>query len=145
MRNERIGDITPRERIESECARRGKEAVLADCIALLNGATDPNLTTSLAGPGAEKYFDGRPHHDLYWFRVWALRGLLWSWDATAAPHVRAALRDEAWRVREMAAKVVARHRVDEAAPALAALLADPVPRVRRAAERALERVVAPEA
>lgn len=73
----------------------------------------------------------------YWLRVWGARGLLWSWDASAVPALRSALADEAWRVREMAAKVVARHRVDDVQPEVAALLHDGVPRVRAAAARAL--------
>ena len=133
-------DLTPRERIRAECARRGKEAVLHDCLALLDGATDPELTRSLAGRGAVKYFDGEQHDDTYWFRVWALRGLLWSWDDRATGHLVRALDDEAWRVREMAAKVVARNLVGEALTVVAARRDDPVPRVRRAAERALLRL-----
>jgi hypothetical protein len=87
--------ITPREHIEAECARRGKEAVLADCLTLLDGSTDPELVRSLTGPSADKYFDGGHHEDVYWFRVWALRGLLWSWDERATPAVCAALGDDA--------------------------------------------------
>jgi hypothetical protein len=45
--------------------------------------------------------------------------------------------DEAWRVREMAAKVVARHRVGDAFAAVSRLRSDQVPRVRAAAERAV--------
>jgi hypothetical protein len=45
--------------------------------------------------------------------------------------------DEAWRVRELAAKVVARHVIGDALPAVAALRADPIPRVRAAASRAV--------
>jgi HEAT repeat protein len=131
---------TPRERVEAECARRGKDAVVADCITLLQGGTDPDLLRSLAGAGAEKFFDGAEHHDTYWFRVWALRGLLWAWDSRATERVRVAMSDESWRVREMAAKVVARHLVGEAMSAVAALRDDPVPRVRQAAERALIRL-----
>lgn len=132
--------VAPRERIRAECARRGTEEVLADCLALLDGATDPDLTRSLVGREAEKYFDGGEHHDTYWFRVWALRGLLWSWDRRATDHVVAALDDEAWRVREMAAKVVARHLVGEATTAVARRRDDAVARVRRASERALTRL-----
>ncbi|MDX6197179.1 MAG: hypothetical protein QOJ79_330 [Actinomycetota bacterium] len=73
----------------------------------------------------------------YWLRVWGARGLLWNWDPRAVPSLRAALSDEAWRVREMAAKVVARHLVDEVQPALVELCHDPVPRVRAAAARAV--------
>ncbi len=51
-----------------------------------------------------------------------------------------ALRDDAWRVREMALKVVARHRLDEALETVATLQEDPVPRVRAAAHRAQVRL-----
>jgi hypothetical protein len=142
MRGHPIAGVSPRERIESECARRGKQAVADDCIALLSGATDPELLMSLAGAGADRYFDGKEHHDLYWFRVWALRGVLWSWDPRAAEQVCRALGDESWRVREMAAKVVARHLVGEAVSAVSALSDDPVPRVRAAGARALTRLTA---
>jgi len=54
--------------------------------------------------------------------------------------VEAALHDDAWRVREMALKVVARHRLDETLTAVAGLQEDPVARVRTAASRALFRL-----
>ncbi len=92
------------------------------------------------GREADKFFDGNEHQDTYWFRVWALRGLLWSWDPSASDAVREALSDGSWRVREMAAKVVARHIMGEARSLVAELRDDPVPRVRSAAERALVRL-----
>ncbi|MEV0268340.1 MAG: HEAT repeat domain-containing protein [Hamadaea sp.] len=138
-------ELTPRELIEAECRRRGKAAVLADCLALLRGETDLRLLRSVAGRGADKYFDGEEHHDTYWFRVWAMRGLLWSWDDSATAAVIGAFGDEAWRVREMAAKVVARHLVAEAGPAVAELRDDPVPRVRAAADRAVARLISAQA
>ena len=73
----------------------------------------------------------------YWLRVWGARGLLWNWDSLALDAVRTALSDDAWRVREMAAKVVARHLLDDLQPDVTALQHDPVPRVRAAAARAL--------
>ena len=77
----------------------------------------------------------------YWPRVWAARGLLHCWPSPVQPAVTAALvgalSDPAWRVREMAAKVAARHEVGETADALLPCLSDPVPRVRAAAVRAL--------
>jgi HEAT repeats len=46
--------------------------------------------------------------------------------------------DDHWRVREMACKVIARHHVGDALPAVAELQDDAVPRVRGAASRAVE-------
>ena len=71
-----------------------------------------------------------------------MRGLLWAWDDVALPELVAAFADPAWRVREMAAKVVARHLLGEALDAVAPLRDDPVPRVRAAAVRAVVRVTA---
>jgi HEAT repeat protein len=48
-----------------------------------------------------------------------------------------ALSDESWRVREMAAKVAARHRLDSVLAEVEDLQHDDNARVRRAAERAL--------
>jgi HEAT repeat protein len=69
--------------------------------------------------------------------VWAARGLLHAWDGRATAVIIQATADDAWRVREMAAKVIARHRVGDALPAVARLRTDPVRRVRAAAERAV--------
>ena len=64
--------------------------------------------------------DGGPTEDQrYWLRVWAARGLLWAWDDTAIEAVRSGLRDPAWRVREMCAKVIARHAVGDLLEAVA--------------------------
>jgi len=74
----------------------------------------------------------------YWARTWALRLLLHlGVDGGAAPAVHAALRDEAWRPREMALKVIAAHGLPAEADDLVALLDDPVARVRAQAERVL--------
>ncbi len=73
----------------------------------------------------------------YWPRVWAARGLLYVWRTTAEPAVLSGLRDPAWRVREMCAKVARRHALHRAEPVLTHLLDDRVPRVRAAAEAAL--------
>jgi HEAT repeat protein len=132
---------TPRERIDAESARRGLPAFAAGCVGLLTGSIDdPELLRCLGGPGADKFLDGARHDDTYWLRVWALRGLLWAWHRSATGPVCEALHDQSWRVREMAAKVVARHLVAEAFPAVTDLREDVVPRVRAAADRALVRL-----
>ena len=100
--------MTPEQRITAECACRGRHAPITGC-----------------GKGG------------YWPRVWAARGLLHAWDDRATAVIIQATTDHAWRVREMAGKVVARHRVGDALDAVAALRDDPVPRVRAAAQRAV--------
>jgi HEAT repeats len=144
------GHPTPRERIAAECANRGRAALIAGCVALLGGRpddVDDHLITVLGGSAAEHVLDGgEGGRSGYWPRVWAARGLLHAWDdradqAAAAESVTdaiiGALGDHAWRVREMAAKVIAAHRVGRALDAVAALRDDPNPRVREAAERAV--------
>lgn len=127
----------------AECSRRGAGEVVAGCVTLLQGhEVDGELVVALGGAPARWAVTGGEGGPDYWLRVWATRGLLYVWDDTAAPAVTAALADEAWRVREMAAKVVARHRLGDALPAVAALADDPVARVRAAAERAVIRLTA---
>jgi len=134
--------MTPRQSIEAECGRRGLPAMVSGCVALLERReVDSQLIVALGGPPARWALDdgGRGGPD-YWLRVWAARGLLWTWDDSARPAVLRALDDEAWRVREMAVKVLARHGVGEALQPIAAMESDPSPRVRAAAGRALARL-----
>ncbi len=136
-------DASPRHRVETECARRGRRAVVRGCASLLLGDdSDGGLIVVLGGAHARLILDsGPPESQVYWFRVWAGRGLLWALDEQTlddARHaIRAALADPAWRVREMAAKVVARHRLGDLLTAVALLRTDAVLRVRAAAERAV--------
>lgn len=135
--------MTPRESVEQECARRGKAEVVAGCVALLgDGGVDAELILALGGPPARWAVTGEPAGPDYWLRVWALRGLLWAWDDVALQSVESALNDDAWRVREMALKVVARHTLEDAWDTVVRLEEDPVARVREAASRALMRLVA---
>lgn len=139
-------DPVPRQRIEAECARRGRDALIAGCADLLlghAGNVDDTLIMSLGGAAARQVLDGgEGGREGYWPRVWAARGLLHALQdgagtqAAVAAIIHAA-GDEAWRVREMAAKVVAAHRIGDALDAMAALRGDPVPRVRSAAQRAV--------
>jgi hypothetical protein len=136
--------LTPRESIEAECRRRGTAEVVAGCIELLGGrAADDDLIIALGGPAARSVLDTGPAVvHLYWLRVWAARGLLYAGEGCAGEAVLEALADESWRVREMAARVVARHEVGGALAAVAALRDDPVPRVRAAAARAVAVLIA---
>lgn len=115
--------------------------MVAGCIALLEGrSVDAELIYALGGPPAAWVFTGTEPGPDYWLRVWALRGLLWTWDDSATSCLLTALRDDAWRAREMALKVVARHRVNAALASAASLQDDPSARVVAAANRALIRL-----
>jgi hypothetical protein len=128
----------PKESIEAECTRRGKQAVISGCISLLAGeGADDGLIAAL-GVGATAVLAEREGgRGGYWPRVWAARGLLHLWDERAAAAVIGATEDEHWRVREMAAKVIARYRLSDGMDSVLGLRADPVPRVRAAAQRAV--------
>jgi HEAT repeat protein len=139
MSRQNFWHLTPQQSIEAECARRGKAAVVADCIRLIGGweGTVP-LIQALGGPNAPRMREVTPRADQrYWLRVWGARGLLWAWDDSATDAIRVALDDPHWRVREMAAKVIARHKVGDLLEPVAELRDDPVPRVRAAAARAV--------
>lgn len=131
---------TPRQRIEAACARRGRSAVIVGCADLIDGRVDEGFLIELVGSGADYVLHGGPVH-AYWGRVWGARGLLWACepdpDPVAVAALRVAMRDEAWRVREMAAKVVARYGYGDLFEDVARLRVDDVPRVSAAAERAV--------
>ncbi len=130
----------PRRSIESLADRLGHQAVVAACIDLLRGhEVDGQIVHALGGPPARWAVAGGASGPDYWLRVWALRGLLWLWDDSASVVVVEALSDDAWRVREMAARVVARHQLDEALDELVVLRDDRVARVRAAASRAVQK------
>jgi len=134
--------VTPRQSVEDLCRRLGTKSVVAHCVGILDrGEVDEETLLALAGPAAEQVLQGREGGlEGYWPRVWAMRGFLYAWNETAVPSVIAGAEDAHWRVREMSAMVVARHQVADAVDAMAALLKDPVPRVRTVADRALVRL-----
>jgi HEAT repeat protein len=136
---------SPADRIAALVAEIGPDEVVAWCADLLAGRVGPAAAerpplTWLGGRHAVALLDREqvvdPTH-AYWVRVWAARGLLHAYAPAAGRDVVAALADEAWRVRELAAKVVARWEVGEASDAVALLVTDDVPRVRAAAVRAI--------
>lgn len=131
----------PRRSVEGLADVRGRAGVVGGCLDLLAGReVDGGFVLALGGPPARWAVQGGAPGPDYWLRVWALRGLLWLWDDRATSAVVGALDDDAWRVREMGLKVVARHRLDAALPAVALRQQDPVARVRQAAQRALVRL-----
>jgi hypothetical protein len=135
-----IWGLTPRQSVERECARRGQAEMVAACVVLLGGGdADRRFVFAIGGPAAESVLGPHPRQDQrYFLRVWAARALLYAWDESAQDSVLAALSDESWRVREMAAKVVAKRRLGDALPIVARMNDDQVARVRVAAARATE-------
>ena len=138
-------DGTPAARVAELVDLVGRDAVVAWCADLLGGRAaldDPDRPPlTWLGGRSTAWLTGlegdRLQTNLYWVRVWGARGLLHCYQPSAARDVVAALGDEHWRVREMAAKVVATWEVGEAADGLVPLLDDDVPRVRAAAARGL--------
>jgi hypothetical protein len=133
---------TPRESVEDECRRVGTKLLVSRCVDILrDGDVDEDTLRALAGPGAEQILQGREGGTSgYWPRVWAMRGFLYAWDESAVDVVIAGAEDESWRVREMSAKVIARHQLVEAFETMESLKDDEIARVRAAAERALMRL-----
>lgn len=137
--------LTPRASVDAACRQRGTAYVVSRCVDILRGGEiDEDTLVALAGPSAEAVLRGEAGGLAgYWPKVWAARGLLYAWDESAAAAATALLAgtlDASWRVREMCAKVVARHRVEDALAAMTVLTSDPNARVRRAADRALIRL-----
>jgi hypothetical protein len=135
--------MTPHQSILFECDRRSREGVVRDCIAILNGQPfDDHFLRVIGGPSAEFVLDDRAGgvHG-YWPRVWAARGLLHVWDDVATDAILESTTNDSWRVREMSAKVIARHRVKPAIDAVVTLLDDDNARVRAAANRAFHAIV----
>jgi hypothetical protein len=116
------------------------EVEAAQACADLLAADDPHdeseILLFLGGPGGRSVLDGGRWKP-YWARVWGARGLLYVWTEAAAPVVVRRLTDEHWRVAEMCVKVAAKREIGEAGPAVAALAAHELPRVRAAVVRAL--------
>ncbi len=137
--------MTPQQSIAFETERRGRVAVVRDCVAILSGErADDDFLRVIGGPPAENVLDGRDGGlDGYWPRVWAARGLLHEWDDVATDSIIDATTHAAWRVREMAAKVIARHHVEPAIDAVVILLDDDNARVRAAAARAFRTIAQP--
>jgi hypothetical protein len=137
-----IWGVTPKASVEAESQRRGRHAVVHDCVALLNmHHVDPDFLLVLGGPSAGPVLEGREGGvDGYWPRVWAARGLLHVWDDSATEAIIAATSHQHWRVREMSAKVIAAHEVRLAIDDVVRLLDDENARVRTAARRAFTQI-----
>lgn len=128
-------DLPIEKRLAAAVERYGEAAVVKRSISLLAGNNEgEDFLLYVGGEHARGILDGAPV--LYWPELWGTRALLYVWDATALAAVRASLGNQAWRVREMGARV-AGSRGLELIPALTELLTDEVARVRAAAARAI--------
>lgn len=135
----------PRELLAEAERDYGIHAVIDMCLALLDGHTDyellPMPLAYLGGAQAVTQLNRGSNlaarGNAHWPRFWAARALRHVWLPYAEPGVVAALADPAWRVREMAAKIVTQRELTGAAEALEPLLTDGTPRVRVAAIRAV--------
>jgi hypothetical protein len=125
-------------RIAHAVDRYGESRVVALATGLLQARNaGDDILLYLGGRHAQGVLDGAPA--LYWPELWGARAFMYVWGEesdAAASAVLAGLGNQAWRVREMCAKVCAARTIG-GPETLAALLADEVARVRSAAARAL--------
>lgn len=144
-----VATATPSNRAYAAAQALGMRELASWCAEILTGELDltdqdrhdPRWIAGKAwtGWGDPASWSGRGLG--HWPRVWAARTLLHAWDPVATLSLSHGLRDEAWRVREMCAKVVARYEVGSAAPGCAhCAKSDAVPRVQVASLRALAAV-----
>lgn len=128
-------DLPIEKRLAAAVERYGEPAVVLRAVSLLAGNNEgEEFLLFVGGEHARGILDGAPV--LYWPELWGTRALLYVWDDSAAEAVTAALHNQAWRVREMGARVAAARSLP-VADALVGLLTDEVPRVRAAAARGL--------
>lgn len=123
----------PRDLARTAADVFGKDRVIAWCEELLAGR---------ASAADEEWPDiawlgGTVGWQPYWSRVWGARALVHVGPPARPEIVVAALDDEAWRVREMALKVVRRHGLDDPDGRVELLVRDPIERVRIQAWTAL--------
>jgi HEAT repeat protein len=135
----------PRDLIAEAVDDYGIHAVVDMCLALLEGNTRYELLplplSYIGGARAVSALNRDSptavRGQQFWPRLWGARGLRYVWLPYAEPGVVAALGDPAWRVREMAAKVVSQRELASAGDALVPLLSSTTPRVQVAAIRAI--------
>lgn len=131
-------DLPLDQRLAAAVKLYGESQVIERALNIIDGQNEgADFLLFVGGEHANGLLNGAPV--LYWPELWGLRALLYVWDDSAAPAVIRALGDTAWRVREMAARVVAARELPAVAE-LREMLEDSVPRVRVAAAKALSAV-----
>ena len=128
-------DLPLEARLAAAVAQYGEGAVVLRALSLIAGNNEgEDFLLYVGGEHARGILDGAPV--LYWPELWGTRALLYVCNDSAIPAITAALDNQAWRVREMAARVAAAHGL-AVEGILTSLLTDDVARVRAAAARAL--------
>lgn len=107
------------------------------------------LLSGETAPGAESDPDiellgGMDAIEPYMGRVWAGQALLHAWHHKATSAVEAALTDDEWQVREVAAELVRHHNLDFVPELVELLVDDAYPQVRTAAAQALGATATPQ-
>lgn len=128
-------DLPTAERIHAAIAHYGEDVVSANAVTLLRAKNaGKDFLLYVGGRHALGILEGAPA--LYWPELWGARTLLYVWNDSAAPYIVVGLTNQAWRVREMCARVVTLRELN-VAPKLVRMTTDEVPRVRSAALNAL--------
>jgi len=134
-------DASPAVLVWLAVERWGSRGLMDRCVRLyreMDWGDEPELMAYLAGAKGLRWVELGFGVQDYFVRTWALRAMLYGWDRSAEPTVILALQDKHWRPREMALKVVAKRQIDCKTKVASMLRDDPVPRVRAAAERAMQ-------
>ena len=135
MPDENPVDLPIEARIAAAVEQLGLDTVVLRSLSLLAGNNEgEEFLLVVGGEHAQGILDGAPV--LYWPELWGTRALLYVWNDMAVVAVTGALGNQAWRVREMGARVAAVRDLPLAA-AVEVLLVDEVARVRASAARAL--------
>jgi len=131
-------EASPADRIAAAVTAYGERETIERAAALLGGVNaGEEFLLYVGGVHAQGLLNGAPA--LYWPELWGARALMYVWDDSASIAIQAGLTNQAWRVREMCAKVVALRELPFS-EFLTPMLTDDVPRVRAAAARALGQV-----
>ena len=131
-------DASPADRIAAAVKIYGERETVDRAAALLGGANaGEDFLLFVGGTHAKGILDGAPA--LYWPELWGARALMYVWHDSAAIAIKSGLTNQAWRVREMCARVTATRSLPFA-DALRPLLEDDTARVRAQAARALAEV-----
>ena len=96
-------DLPIEARLAAAVKEYGEDAVVLRSISLIAGNNEgDDFLLYVGGDHARGILDGAPV--LYWPELWGTRALLYVWNDSALVAVTAALQNQAWRVREMAAR-----------------------------------------